>query len=597
MNNSKLKIEKNFWEIVFLFFISFLYIILGIVFWGRQGHIIVDCGRELYIPSAMLNGYVLYKDIFNIYGPLSYQINALLYIFFGENLNTLLFAGFCNGFLIIITLYLISKTVTSAINCFGFIFLVICSCIYSTWICNYIFPYSYSIVYSLSSFLLSVLFLVYYVKYSKSEFAILSCFFIGISIATKYEYYLYCVFLIFFLIFFKPLKIKNFCLAFLAMIFLPSISVSILFLQGLKLQDCIDTWSLIQKLFYSSMTQSFYTEMTGLFFDKEIFFANLQRFWQFWSNASLTLFIIYFFLWLMKRKELFNFNISLNIKIALSILFFFIFPFNLINNVSHEFLFSWLPLSALCILLFLLGQSFWKAKYKLGNLKRLLIDQKIFILLSIISLLSALKALFFLNLRVYGTFTFPLVFLVNFVFICEYIPNNIKRLDKRVWQISWLIFFLFVGSAFSMKYFQNSYEKNISAFQSEKGTIYGDEDIVSPMSSAYKYLKEKSIKNFLVIPEGVILNFFTNIPSHNKYYYLIPQCVEIFGEEKVVQDLEQWLPDYIILNNRDLSEYGYSYIGKDFALKIFKFITENYTIEKKFTKGYFILYIAKKKGS
>ena len=37
-----------------------------------------DIGRELYIVQQMLNGEVLYKDIFNVYAPLGYQINALI---------------------------------------------------------------------------------------------------------------------------------------------------------------------------------------------------------------------------------------------------------------------------------------------------------------------------------------------------------------------------------------------------------------------------------------------------------------------------------------------------------------------------------------
>ena len=55
--------------------------LLAVIFaWFGSAYVIkpiIDSGREFYIPVRMLGGEVLYKDIFNIYGALSYQINAL----------------------------------------------------------------------------------------------------------------------------------------------------------------------------------------------------------------------------------------------------------------------------------------------------------------------------------------------------------------------------------------------------------------------------------------------------------------------------------------------------------------------------------------
>jgi len=61
--------------LVFVLFIPF--------FWLHQGILTIDTGRELYIPSRILSGELLYKDILNIYGALAYQINALLFAFSG----------------------------------------------------------------------------------------------------------------------------------------------------------------------------------------------------------------------------------------------------------------------------------------------------------------------------------------------------------------------------------------------------------------------------------------------------------------------------------------------------------------------------------
>ena len=70
--------------------LDFLMIFLLITFlfllsYGKIGAYLVDVGREAYLPWQMNNGEVLYKDLFNVYGPLGYQINAVLFKIFGTN--------------------------------------------------------------------------------------------------------------------------------------------------------------------------------------------------------------------------------------------------------------------------------------------------------------------------------------------------------------------------------------------------------------------------------------------------------------------------------------------------------------------------------
>ena len=83
---------------------------LGLIFFtGHYSNILIDFGREVYYPEQILNGKILYKDLFNIYGPLSYQINAVLYKIFGIKLSTLYFAGGICSLLVINGIYLIAN--------------------------------------------------------------------------------------------------------------------------------------------------------------------------------------------------------------------------------------------------------------------------------------------------------------------------------------------------------------------------------------------------------------------------------------------------------------------------------------------------------
>jgi predicted membrane-bound mannosyltransferase len=101
------KFLKSNWGIPIL--ITILFFCILPVFFLHQGFLLIDTGREFYIPQQMLNGEVLYKDIFNIYGPLSYQINAILFAIFGIKINTLYLFGILNSYLIVLLSFLISR--------------------------------------------------------------------------------------------------------------------------------------------------------------------------------------------------------------------------------------------------------------------------------------------------------------------------------------------------------------------------------------------------------------------------------------------------------------------------------------------------------
>ena len=64
-----------------------LCIIALIIFTGHYTNLLFDVGREVYYPERILEGKVLYKDLFVIYGPFSYLWNALLYKIFSVNLG------------------------------------------------------------------------------------------------------------------------------------------------------------------------------------------------------------------------------------------------------------------------------------------------------------------------------------------------------------------------------------------------------------------------------------------------------------------------------------------------------------------------------
>ena len=81
---------KNNWHILLS---ELLVLVIFIVFYGKFGDLMVDSYREVYIPQQILEGKALYKDLFIVYSPLSYLINAFIMKIFGTSVSVIYFAA------------------------------------------------------------------------------------------------------------------------------------------------------------------------------------------------------------------------------------------------------------------------------------------------------------------------------------------------------------------------------------------------------------------------------------------------------------------------------------------------------------------------
>lgn len=235
-------------------------------FFLHQGLLLIDTGREFYIPQQMLQGEVLYKNIFNIYGPLSYQINAILLYIFGEKINTLYIAGVLNSLIIICLIYLLSREFLNKNISALYSILIIFALIFTTFLYNSNLTYSFAIIYALSSFLISVLFLTKYIKTENKIMAYLACLFMGFSLSNKYEFSLYPIILAYVLIFVKPIGIKKLLKSIGFFALFPILSFGALFIQGLNINETKEAIGLLQNLVNAPTLKLFFLKF-GVFFD------------------------------------------------------------------------------------------------------------------------------------------------------------------------------------------------------------------------------------------------------------------------------------------------------------------------------------------
>ena len=80
-----------------------------------------------------------------------------------------------------------------------------------------------------------------------------------------------------------------------------------------------------------------------------------------------------------------------------------------------------------------------------------------------------------------------------------------------------------------------------------------------------------------VLPEGVMLNYLTRRDNPTPYVVFAFE-VRAFGEQTMLSAYEKNPPDYVVLIQRDSSEYGVRYFGqqKGYGLDVMEWVRQNY---------------------
>lgn len=556
-----------------LIFLFFLNCILFYIFQGAAGLFLSDYSREVYIPYSMNLGNVLYKDILNVYSPLGYQINAFALYIFGNKLAVFYFLGFINALLfssgIFLTARLLLKEILKNnseklfywvnVLALAITFFVMVSCCYTVSLTNYITPYSYSLVYALTAFVWSILALLYFVKNNSYKYLIEAFFLFGISLDCKYEFILFALVLAFFLAKERNLRLTLFSL--LAFLVVPMLSFCDLWLKGVDfavLNDSIKKIMLLSKAPSVKILYTYLGFIPSINSLKNLIFSFVKT--SLISGAFLGL--IAFCLKSADKK----------VKAACcTVLLVLIAVFSYQLYKSNSFYFNWIGIAVLIILPFFAYLLYRKKlQNPLSNA-----DTMLFIT-CISAVLGALKCIFAVSFNSYGTYFFPLLFvcLVLFFVWKKSLQNKISK--NYITSIFCLIL------VFSLGFLCSNYFRKINVFPvyftNEKGSFYSESIFVKPASDLVNYISSNTKKDdtVLVLPEGAMINFLSERKSNDKYYYLIPPNIEVFGENAIAEDLENNLPNYIVLQSMSYTNFNETYFCESFGRQICELLPKYY---------------------
>ncbi len=520
-------------------YLVLLWILLGVGFfltYAHHGHLIIDCGREVYYPTQILEGKVPYKDLFNIYGPFSYMFNAALFKLFGVNLNVLYCAGILCSFLFINLIYKIARNFLPEFISFSIAFFTICTGVLNTNLFNFIFPYSYAMLYGMVAFLISFLFLINYIKAPQKTLNLyLSGIFAGLCIINKYEFLPYLLVFLYMILKIEKISFKKILLLLLSIFSIPLFCFSVLFLQGLGVNDLVSTSEMIKKMAQSQTLKYFYTTQ-GVIFDKKTLGFLALNFIK--TAIPITLMAFGF---MMSKKWL---SVLLIIFAAASGIIF-------MSPASLAFL------PVLLLGLFILHCR--KDKNK-----------KTVLILALSAILISLKSFWGLATLNYG------VFFAGFLLITIFALIESKFYQKAAFVYVVLLSFI-LG-------FQNltALKGKSYCIQTQRGEICSENYLTKSSNDLIDFINKNTKKTdkIVILPEGLVINFLTNRKSDNYYNSLIPLYWEVFGDEKLIKHFEKIKPEYIVFSNWDNKDYYFKYICSDYAVSFCNYVAKNYNFKK-----------------
>ncbi|MBN1470140.1 MAG: glycosyltransferase family 39 protein [Syntrophaceae bacterium] len=549
--------------------------------WFKWPDLLIDYGRELYVPWQITQGKILYADIHHLYGPLAHYFNALLFQIFGAGLSTLAYFNIVVTILITAMIYTLIKSsfgdliATTA----GICFLVIFACSQYVGISNYNFvcPYSHEVTYGILLFFLALTLLRKYLVNQKIIYASLIGLITGLIFLTKVEIFIagfisILAGLIFIFRQSKPLHFKKHLFHFIFFALLPVIAFFIYFSLHMPVTEAFNVIIASYKnIFIGELTHNiYYLRMSGFNNPAQNVTLMLVKTFNYLLFFVFVGVIAYSFTRFSKKHFGYGAVVILWALIILFV-FFLLFPINWLD-IARPF-----PVLTLLLLAYLIIDLIRKRKDKIFIAQHLP-----FIVFVLFSLLLLMKIILRVRFYHYGFALAMPATLAMLVLFLYYIPLFFSRWGNKNVVISFSGLFILLTLLFYLDFTKNVYDmKNYPVAQGRDRFLTYDDNFFNygPVLTKTLEFIDKSMSlqdTFIVIPDGIMLNYLSRRNNPSRYFEFTPNFVEATGEENIINDISRNRPSFIILTKKNTSEHGAQYFGADYARNIYSWITDNY---------------------
>ncbi|MDP8229922.1 MAG: hypothetical protein P9L93_02335 [Candidatus Gorgyraea atricola] len=536
------------------------------VSWLRWGSLLIDTGRELYLPLSILSGKLPYRDIFYEFGPFSPYFNSLLCMIFGVHMRAFIISGALTATLMCVLLYKTSRiflnALFSTLCVLTFLFVFAFSQHYEAGIFNYIIPYSYASIHAIT---LAFLALFFYYR-SRTYFSSL---FIALLLITRVEIGIVLMVSIFIGIILDSQKqdrlkrVAAYCLfpalaaaivyGFFGIITGSTVASKEALLINLDIKGpftgqtlgTIDFWRNIAAILKTSL---YYVAMSAVFFASGRLISLVKK-------ISTT------------KKVLIGIGVTLVVA-ATTVLF---------QKEFFHYNAQYRCVPIVCILVFIVSCRRYFAKKD---------RQDLFLaVFSIFSLLLLARMFFNVRAEHSGFYLLAPGMLCYYIFFLRIVPRISQRKDTRAF---YRFAFTVLSISFIMAHVPVSlyrYKNRTMKISSPRGAM-----LVHPGYYRCKQLVEYLRKNtdpsdkLAVFPEGLTINFLSERDSPLHQYAFLPLLISLTPdcEKNLSKELEDKDVKYVVILRRLTSEYGAARFGMDYAQDIMRYLADHYVIEKQF---------------
>lgn len=544
---------------------------MSYVSFGKWTDVLIDFGREIYLPWAMTEGKILYSDIFYFRGALSPYFNYLLFKVFGVGLSTLVTANYVILIMILALIWFIaersSSYLISFLSCLIFIFLFAFQYYLGVNIFNYIAPYSHE---STHGILLSLIMIVCFAcaLFDERKFwLVLSGITLGLTFLTKPEIFLaaFSAFVAYLIVHSIFNDVKS--AARQSLLILLSCAISILaffFLLltswplDIAMEGILGSWIYMTNQDLSS--SAFSHRVMGLLNLSESLYIIFTGFF---------IYIVFAGLGIIACMSRFNWTIRF---LSILIVVFTI----LCNTFIQEFYSVFDFAKPFPLIVLATGAALFFLAIKEKNAKAALS-----FVFCIFSFVLMGRIIFNVNLYHYGFYLAMPATMVMIMVLFYWIPETLKKYGHNP--------FIFYGISLLLITIISVQHVNISItrYNHKNVPVSAVPDFMLSdwrglfINATIDWLSENTDDDstVLVLPEGIMINYLARRVNSTPVVALLPPEVSMHGGEKhILSRIQKSPPDHIIFVHRDTEEYGYKYFGKDYGMLIHGWIMNHYEL-------------------
>ncbi len=572
--------------------------------WGTWPDILMDFGRELYIPWQLAEGKVLYTDIAYFNGPLSPYLNSLWFRLFGVSLMTLVICNAVITAILIVLLYrlllYIGNRLSAIAACVTFAAVFAVGNLLPPGNYTYICPYSHEMTHGIVLALAAIWCMSMYHRSGRLVYVAGVGLFLGLVFLTKAEIFLAAaaaVVAALVLTIWSQHPHREHLIKLLGIftgsVFLPVAVAFGLLCMVMPANEALcaitGTWRWIGKGEVTSLL--FYRRMMGL--NQPL--INLKQI-LLWTGWYAAVFVPAGLLAMILRSKGRYCTVAVVAGFVITVV---LLGFQSVRDPLLWFDAAWpLPL----LMLVLAVGSFVVFSRHRGNIH---LQSRLILQLCMILFALGLLGKMILCARVYHygfVLAMPAVLVTAVMLVC-WIPNWLDRrggcgsVFKAVGLGILLVFIL--AHLWAMSYFLGGKTYEVS---NGTDTILTDkrEEFVNILLD-FLAQQLKPGQTLAVLPEGVMINYLSRRINPTPYINFLPPELIMFGEDKMLASFRECPPDWIVLIHRDSSEYGTEFFGRDYGKLLGQWITSNYEIvrvigDMPFTGKYFGISITKRRA-